>query len=329
MKNVLLIAGTEERYYYDAFLRASERKNLRIYLFDPSRLPSQGSMSLEMDSHGQVKGFLDVLQCVEDSFVEARILISDIHVAWYLRENPRTSHSDQSMCARFVCNETHASIDSLMSVLTCPWVNRADRMHSVGSNKLYQQMMAAKGGLRIPCTVMSNDPHSVSTFAKQRGESLLKTIGYTVLDPNESWNIYAEMFSYDELVASAKAITSCPVYAQEYIPKRYEHRVMMIGSRVLACRIDSQASEKTRIDWRHYDFANVEHVQVELPLDVQKKLLTFMDLVDLKYGAVDLVETPDGEFVFLEINPSGQWGWIADLAGLPIPEAVAEMLATL
>ena len=54
-----------------------------------------------------------------------------------------------------------------------------------------------------------------------------------------------------------------------------------------------------------------------------------MEGVDLRYGAIDLIETPDGEFVFLEVNPSGQWGWIADLGGLPIPEAVADMLETM
>lgn len=47
---------------------------------------------------------------------------------------------------------------------------------------------------------------------------------------------------------------------------------------------------------------------------------------DERISAIDLIETPQGEFVFLEVNPSGQWGWIADLAGLPIPEAVADML---
>jgi len=52
-------------------------------------------------------------------------------------------------------------------------------------------------------------------------------------------------------------------------------------------------------------------------------------MIGLQYGAIDLIETPKREFVFLEVNPSGQWGWIADFARLPIPEAVVEMLETL
>jgi hypothetical protein len=30
--------------------------------------------------------------------------------------------------------------------------------------------------------------------------------------------------------------------------------------------------------------------------------------------------------VFLEINPSGQYGWIEGLTGLPITQAIAELL---
>jgi glutathione synthase/RimK-type ligase-like ATP-grasp enzyme len=104
---------------------------------------------------------------------------------------------------------------------------------------------------------------------------------------------------------------------------------MVIGNRILSCRIDSQASEATKVDWRHYDFKNVEHLQIELPDEVRKKLHRFMNAIGLKYGAIDLIETPNGDFIFLEVNPSGQWGWIADFAGLPIPEAVAEMLEAL
>jgi glutathione synthase/RimK-type ligase-like ATP-grasp enzyme len=70
------------------------------------------------------------------------------------------------------------------------------------------------------------------------------------------------------------------------------------------------------------------HVQVELPKAIQRKLLCFMKRAGLQYGAIDLIETPGGDFVFLEVNPSGQWEWIVVLAGLPIPQAVADMLAT-
>ena len=51
-----------------------------------------------------------------------------------------------------------------------------------------------------------------------------------------------------------------------------------------------------------------------------------MDALDLQYGALDYVLTPDGQFVFLEINPNGQWLWLDDMLSLGITTAIAEWL---
>jgi glutathione synthase/RimK-type ligase-like ATP-grasp enzyme len=192
---------------------------------------------------------------------------------------------------------------------------------------LWQQQIAASAGLPVPYTLVSNDPAVHAELASQEGQVLCKTFGYIELETNADLFVYSNLFGADEIAASSKSIAGCPVFAQKYVPKRYEYRTMVIGERVLTCRIDSQASDKTKVDWRHYDFDNVAHEACELPGMVNERLRMFMRAAKLKYGAIDLIETPDGEFVFLEVNPSGQWGWIAHYAGLPIPDAVAEMLA--
>ena len=51
-----------------------------------------------------------------------------------------------------------------------------------------------------------------------------------------------------------------------------------------------------------------------------------MDPHDLQYGAIENVLTPDGQFVFLEINPNGQWLWLDDMLSLGITTAIAEWL---
>jgi hypothetical protein len=39
-----------------------------------------------------------------------------------------------------------------------------------------------------------------------------------------------------------------------------------------------------------------------------------------------MIVTPDGNYVFLEVNPNGQFDWVARRAGLPIYEALADLL---
>ena len=47
----------------------------------------------------------------------------------------------------------------------------------------------------------------------------------------------------------------------------------------------------------------------------------------LCYGAIDLVLTPGGDYVFLEINPSGQYLWVERATGLPLTAAICDYLA--
>ena len=91
-------------------------------------------------------------------------------------------------------------------------------------------------------------------------------------------------------------------------------------------RIDSQASTRSRHDWRHYDLDATAYSAHHLPADVEAACLRLLDYFGLRYGAIDLVLTPEGEYVFLELNPVGQWAFIQDLTGMPIAQALAEDL---
>jgi len=96
-------------------------------------------------------------------------------------------------------------------------------------------------------------------------------------------------------VAYAEAVSLCPVVLQAYVPKRLELRVTVVGQQAFAAEIHSQATHRTRVDWR-------------------------------RYGTIDLILTPDDRYVFLELNSAGEYGWIEDLTGLPISDAIAGFL---
>ncbi|PSB57762.1 MvdD family ATP-grasp ribosomal peptide maturase, partial [Chamaesiphon polymorphus CCALA 037] len=63
-----------------------------------------------------------------------------------------------------------------------------------------------------------------------------------------------------------------------------------------------------------------------LPADVEAKLLQFMEYFGLNYGAIDIIVTVDGRYVFLEVNPVGEFFWLELYAGLPISNAIADLL---
>ena len=62
------------------------------------------------------------------------------------------------------------------------------------------------------------------------------------------------------------------------------------------------------------------------PAEVREELRRYMDTFGLTYGAADFVISPDGTWTFLEVDPNGEWGRLADDCDLPIGESIAALL---
>lgn len=329
MKRVLIITSGSELYYLQAFLEAcSKERNLDVVLLDTEKFPSEITISVKMARNGTVTGHLDVFRRANNgNLLEDKVSIESIELAWHLRaRDPVPRKVKDAVELKFALDESTYALRALQVVAPWRWINKRSVIRAVENNKLYQQKIAASSGLQIPETLATNNPGWALDFSSRNENILVKLFGYPAALAEGNF-CYSNLFSSEEIAASAESIHECPVFAQEYVQKKYEYRVTMVGEEILACRIDSQASIKTLVDWRHYDFDNVKHEGVILPTEVNTALLRFMKNIDLQYGAVDLIETPEGEFVFLEVNPSGQWGWIHHYANLPIPDAVARLLA--
>jgi len=63
-----------------------------------------------------------------------------------------------------------------------------------------------------------------------------------------------------------------------------------------------------------------------LPAEIERKLRRLVAAQGLNFGAIDMVLTPDGRYVFLELNPNGQFLWMEDLMGLPMSDAMCDLL---
>lgn len=117
-------------------------------------------------------------------------------------------------------------------------------------------------------------------------------------------------------------------FVQEYVEKQYELRVTVVCDKVFACKIDSQRMEedKGRVDWRQGYEYGLHYEPYELPDAVKSFCFSFLQEMHLNFGCFDFIVTPQGEFVFLECNPNGQWLWLEQETGMPISQAIAECL---
>ena len=137
-----------------------------------------------------------------------------------------------------------------------------------------------------------------------------------VLDPEA--NILKGRNKFDQLVVAENVDLRIPI---TLITNDSTAARDFVGSRVFACRIDSQSTPQTRVDWRHYDDLT-PHSIYATDKSLDDRLTAIMRHYGIRFASFDLIVTLDGKIVFLEMNPSTQFLWIEKLTGMPITDAI-------
>jgi MvdD family ATP-grasp ribosomal peptide maturase len=195
-------------------------------------------------------------------------------------------------------------------------------------NKQIQLQVARDLGLEIPRTLITNDPNAVRAF-EQSCESGIVTkmlLSFAVYEDGLEKVVFTNPVRTEDL-DDLDGLKLCPMTFQEQVPKALELRTTLVGDRVFTASIDSQTSAAAQYDWRKDGVALIGNwKRFELPREIEQRLLRLMDYFSLNYGAIDFILTPDGRYVFLEINPVGEFFWLEDCPGLPISSAIADVL---
>ena len=246
--------------------------------------------------------------------------LSSVSAIWWRRPQPFTldpAIADPA-ARRFAISEATTVFQGLYQSLSAFWINKPDRDVFAG-HKSYQLTLAQEFGLRIPPTLITNDPGQARLFCEAHpGEVIHKQF---VALP-DTWRETRRLDKPDE--AKLHLVSHAPVLFQRQVRAAAEIRVIIVGSRIFAGITDMQAAAYKQDIRMNPDTRYAAH---ELPDELKSRLLTMMERLDLVYGAIDLLLTPEGEYVFLEINPAGQFLYIEQATGHPISAALADRLA--
>ncbi|MCX6714203.1 MAG: hypothetical protein NTX72_00100 [Candidatus Uhrbacteria bacterium] len=200
------------------------------------------------------------------------------------------------------------------------WMNRPTSA-SLASNLGQQYRVACSVGLNVPEYLISSDVGICEQFLSLHPSCIIK--------PGNIWTPPNRRYFTNRVVSSdlnPRNVASAPCLFQEYIEKSFELRIYVIGEEVVTCRIDSQASTQTALDWRRYDIPKTPHSIVDLPAEITANVQCLVQKLGLAYGAIDMIVTPKGEFYFLECNSEGRWLWIEALTGANITEIICRAL---
>lgn len=198
------------------------------------------------------------------------------------------------------------------------WINKTATHDSAG-NKPYQLMLAASVGLCIPETVITNDPLRVRELLERHERVICKSLEISRKIDNPK-TILLDSTAISKLAS----LPHCPAIFQECIPVLRDIRVIVVGDVTFAAEVNTSAGAD-EIDWR-VDPSN-RWRRHELPLTVTEKCVQIVRALDLLYGAIDLRLRPDGQYVFFETNPGGQYFFVEAWTGMSISREIARRLA--
>ena len=319
---MILIVSAHDDPHVDYVRPKLEASGATVACFDPKEYPSQAELALELDGGG---GFIRKLLRLREGTFD----VSDVTAVWYRRPNSVDASpevADEGLRV-WVRDAAYAGLTGVFELLDCLWVPGKPRVIAAAQNKILQLQVAALLGFRVPTTCITNSPDAFLDFySRCEGQLVAKQLGSALpTRGGEPMPIFTRVVSR-RTALHAQAVRLAPTIFQAYVPKKIELRITLVGDRIFPAAIDSQASRCTKHDWRHYDHDRAAYTPHCLPPDVEEKCFLLVRHFGLSFGAIDMVLTPDGEYVFLEINPNGQWGWVGEQTGMPIANAMADLL---
>lgn len=198
------------------------------------------------------------------------------------------------------------------------WVNNPISTFRA-ENKLLQLKYANKINFPCPITFVTN---SNNLMLEDDKYYIAKSLDTAILRIGEK-----EAFVYSNKLTGAEIKSSslrlAPIVLQNYIFPKIDVRVTVIGRKVFSVRIlkDDKGLDG---DWRK-EKENVRFVAFNLPIDIEKNCVELVETIGLSFGAIDLIES-NGQFYFIEINPTGEWAWLVEIANQRIDLGICDYL---
>ena len=252
------------------------------------------------------------------TFSDRRVPMREVKSVWWRRPQAFGLPQGLDPVARhFAMTEAATAFQGMWQASDCLWVNDIQR-DAAAAHKPWQLELAQSLGLSIPETLITNEPEDARAFWQTHpGEVIYKPF-------IQSWHSWRETrILRKEEEALAPLVRLAPVIFQRYVPGHADLRVTVIGEEVFpaaAALADGEYPVDVRLN-------KVPYKPHRLPPEVTERLLVMMRRLGLEYGAIDLRLTPDGEYVFFEVNPAGQFLYIEMATGQPIAAALASRLA--
>lgn len=206
-------------------------------------------------------------------------------------------------------DDARGLFESLLVRLRTRWVNGWEgfQLHQTKPAAL---AMVAELGVPVPATMLTNDPEGLIEFIDRHTRCIFKPVQGGARTRRLELRHLAD--------ENLENLRYSPVTLQEEIAGT-DVRVFVAGDRVLACEVQSG-----ELDFR--DDPNPAVMPLKLPDGIVDRSVRIARTLHLLWTGIDYRRTPDGRYVFLEANPSPAFLEYERRSGLPLTEALTDLL---
>lgn len=251
----------------------------------------------------------------------------DIKSAWFRKDSSTSSFTNKLGKSFKEEVQKHSKMEietikkSLFSSNTD--INWLSEYNAIFIDKLKVLHLASKVGINIPKTIITNDKHVIKTFFANNKPIICKA-AYENISYIKTKNGYLKQFveEVDNKFLDNLPDMFFPSLFQQKIPKEYDVRVFYLNGKCYSMAIFNQ-----RTDFRA-DYENHRNVPLKLPNSLEEKILNLMEDLDLNTGSIDFIKSShDGQFYFLEVNPTGQFGMVSYPCNYYLEREIAKYLS--
>jgi glutathione synthase/RimK-type ligase-like ATP-grasp enzyme len=276
-------------------------RGVEVYYFNSRTFPTQSRISWYPETQD---GSLYLATGI-------RLKISEIHsVYWRSFDGVYVPELPDEHQHSIAFNDAVGLMRTLLQAPSMRWVNgwQAYEFHK---EKPRQLAVVSELGVTIPKTLISNDPDVITEFAKTLGQAIFKPV---------YGGAHAKLITPDFLAPERLklALKLAPIALQEFIAGT-NIRTYVIGDRVYSAEIRTGA-----VDFR--DDVDLELIPLNIPPAIESMSIAIARSLMLEWTAIDWRKNNDGEYYFLEANPSPMFTYFEDKTGYPLTEELVNLL---
>jgi len=253
--------------------------------------------------------------------------VDNFDSVWFRRTKLPDINASNKGETLFLLSDYESLFDNLFQVINAKkWLSNPYDVYRA-ENKLLQLKVAESLGFSIPKTIITNDYLKLKKFIiSSNNKAVIKPIRQGRVDLDDGTKTIFTNIIDEDVINKLDEFDLTPSIIQNYVAKKYELRITVVGDKVFSVKIDSQKSKLTEVDWRR---EKLPMQKVQLPNDIEEKCIGLLKKLNISFGAIDIIVDENGNYIFLEINPNGQWAWIEMETGLKISDEIINFLTEL